>query len=421
MLTITQKHYIRKLYYNKGKSKTDIEKATGHNYRTITKYIEQQDFNEDNNNIKRSNKSEYLRPLIRECLISNKDLKKKHSVSTAESIYRYIENQGIEINVKKRRFRGIVREEKHLLQEDNDVYIDLVHPGGEAQIDFGEIQLKVNGTYIKKHELVLSFPHSNAGFVQITESEQSEALFEAMEKIFHYKGSVPTKIWFDQMSTAAIRKKDASGQVIMTNRMKHFSMHYTFESVFCNPYSGNEKGSVENKVGYYRRNLINPNRNLTTLEAMNQTLLAACDTDHLRKHYQHNETIQVRFNREKSHMLPVNPNPIDMSRVEKRKVDKYGHITFETNAYSVHPSYVKMWIFIRIREKKIDILNGTYELITTHTRSYHSFRTMTHWQDFIEPLKRRPRAIKYSGLYELLPENWQSFLHTLTKEDQNRH
>ena len=32
-------------------------------------------------------------------------------------------------------------------------------------------------------------------------------------------------------------------------------MHQGFNSNFCNPNSGNEKGLVENKVDFYRRNL----------------------------------------------------------------------------------------------------------------------------------------------------------------------
>ena len=45
MLTITQAHYIRKLYFDKGKTLKEIERGTGHNYRTIKKYIDQDDFN----------------------------------------------------------------------------------------------------------------------------------------------------------------------------------------------------------------------------------------------------------------------------------------------------------------------------------------------------------------------------------------
>ena len=36
----------------------------------------------------------------------------------------------------------------------------------------------------------------------------------------------------------------------------HLEEHYGFESHFCNLASGNEKGAVENGVGYCRRNYL---------------------------------------------------------------------------------------------------------------------------------------------------------------------
>ena len=39
---------------------------------------------------------------------------------------------------------------------------------------------------------------------------------------------------------------------------KQLSAHYGFEPVFCNPASGNEKGLIENLVGYIRRNVCVP-------------------------------------------------------------------------------------------------------------------------------------------------------------------
>jgi len=45
MLTMTQVNRIKKMYYSKGKNIKDITKATGHNYRTIIKYLEKDDFN----------------------------------------------------------------------------------------------------------------------------------------------------------------------------------------------------------------------------------------------------------------------------------------------------------------------------------------------------------------------------------------
>ncbi len=411
MLAITQVHYIRKLFFDKGKTIKEIEKATGHNYRTIRKYLEQKDFNETPRQVKRQNRSDYLRPHIRESLEAFKDLRQKHQLYTAEAIYRYLEEEKhIVINISKRRFRMLVAEEKQALKAGGDVFLDLHHPGGEAQVDFGEVILYENGEELKKHQLVLSFPYSNAGYVQLTHTEQSEALFEALEQIFRHIGCVPKKVWFDQMSTAALRKKDEAGNVRMSDRLTRFSAHYGFDAVFCNPYSGHEKGAVENKVGYYRRNFINPHRILTNLAHMNQRLLKQCDEDHQRKHYQKSETIQKLFETEKAKMRPLNSVVIDMCRMELRKVDKYGHITFEHNRYSVSPKHVHETVNLKIGAHTLTVLDSQYGVITEHTRDYHKQRTHTHWRDFIEPLIKRPRAMKYSGIYQLLPTSWQTHL-----------
>ncbi len=46
MLTMTQVKNIKKLYYSKGKKVNEIVKITGHNYRTVIKYLEKADFNQ---------------------------------------------------------------------------------------------------------------------------------------------------------------------------------------------------------------------------------------------------------------------------------------------------------------------------------------------------------------------------------------
>ncbi len=418
MLTITQVHYIRKLYYEKGKNYAEIARATGHNHRTIKKYIEKTDFRETPRKVKRTNRSDYLRSHIRECLQAYQELKKKHRLHKAESIHRYlVEEKGIEVTISKRRFRTLVAEERAALQEDGEVYLDLEHPGGEAQLDFGEIILENQGEMVKKHELVLSFPASNGGYVQITESEQSEALFEAMTAIFHHLGRVPRKIWFDRMSTAALRKKDEEGHVRMSERLTRFATHHGFEAVFCNPASGHEKGSVENKVGYYRRNFINLRREGQDLDAMNKALLSACDKDHEREHYRKKKRIATLLEEEKGLMNPLNPIPLDMNRWEKRRVDKYGHICFEGNSYSVHPRFVKNWVNLRVGARELVILDKEHEEIVRHRRDYKKGRTFTHWQDFMDTICQRPRALKYSAIYRLFPQNWQDYLENASKEE----
>jgi len=60
---------------------------------------------------------------------------------------------------------------------------------------------------------------------------------------------------------------------------------------FCNPASGNEKGNVENKVGYVRRNFLVPMPIVGQLPAWNATLLTRCEEDFDRPHYKKPGTI----------------------------------------------------------------------------------------------------------------------------------
>ena len=46
---------------------------------------------------------------------------------------------------------------------------------------------------------------------------------------------------------------------------------------YCNPYSGNEKGAVENAVGFLRRNLLVPVPRVGSLAELNALLREGCD------------------------------------------------------------------------------------------------------------------------------------------------
>jgi hypothetical protein len=46
MLTMTQIKNIKKMYYSKGEKVNEIVKITGHNYRTVIKYLKKDDFNQ---------------------------------------------------------------------------------------------------------------------------------------------------------------------------------------------------------------------------------------------------------------------------------------------------------------------------------------------------------------------------------------
>jgi hypothetical protein len=73
-----------------------------------------------------------------------------------------------------------------------------------------------------------------------------------------------------------------------------FKCHYGFSVSFCNPDAGHEKGHVENKVGYVRRNVFVPIPVVENLERWNQGLLSRMEEDFERPHYKKGLTIGVR-------------------------------------------------------------------------------------------------------------------------------
>ncbi|WP_099082816.1 hypothetical protein [Desulforamulus profundi] len=70
----------------------------------------------------------------------------------------------------------------------------------------------------------------------------------------------------------------------MTDTFTRFVLHHKFNAIFCNPNKGQEKGSVENKVGYQRRNFFVPVPTVTDLIQFNKDILTRCDEDMNREH-----------------------------------------------------------------------------------------------------------------------------------------
>lgn len=418
MLTITQVDYIREMYFNKGLSVSEIEKRTTHSRNTITKYIEQEDFNEHRYTRTKECKSDLVRPFVQKILKEDKHKRKKKR-HTAKRIYeRALQEIPDLCLISARTMRNIVAEERRSIYSDRECFLDLEHPGGEAQVDFGEIDIYEDGNLVKAHEFVLTFPASNAGFCQITRSETMEAVCESMEAIFEHIGKVPKRIWFDQMATASLRHKDINGNAVANPRFHKFAIHHGFEIVFCNPNSGNEKGSVENKVGYFRNNFFIPEVSIHDIFEYNKWLLKRCDEDNRRCHYKLKpQTIHSLFQQEKECMHDVNWIPYDYAREEKHHVYKNGHIKDDGNEYSVSPSRVGEKVRVKYYANELVIYDLDYREITRHRRSFDKGKKFTHWIDFITLIAKRPRALKYTEFYNLLPTTWQEYAASLGKDD----
>ena len=150
-----------------------------------------------------------------------------------------------------------VGQRKRELGADIHPALPLEHRGGEAQVDFGEADYILDGTLVHGSYLSVSFPFSNAGFLQLVPGQNAECLFEALMAIFVWIGGVALRLWFDNASTI-VTQVLGGGKRTFSERFLRFAEHFGFEVAICNPGAGNEKGNVENKIGYHRRNFLVP-------------------------------------------------------------------------------------------------------------------------------------------------------------------
>lgn len=134
-------------------------------------------------------------------------------------------------------------------------YLQLEWPAGQAQIDFGQAEAVIAGVRMVVHVFVVTFPFSNMRFVQAYRGETAECVCDGLRRVFEHIGMVPRLLVFDNATGIGRRTRD---KIIESRLFSQFKQHYRTQARYCNPYSGNEKGNVENAVGFLRRNLMVP-------------------------------------------------------------------------------------------------------------------------------------------------------------------
>ena len=118
------------------------------------------------------------------------------------------------------------------------------------------------------------------------------------------------------------------GEVVKeTELFARLRTHYGFEATFCNPASGNEKGNVENKVGFIRRNLLTPIVEITTLEDANPSLLQDCEAlQGNRVHYRKGRTTTELFRTDKEALRELPRAAFKAVSYQQARTDRYGGV-----------------------------------------------------------------------------------------------
>lgn len=305
------------------------------------------------------------------------------------------------------RFMKKVKEENQ--NQSNQGFLELEWHPGESQADFGEVECLYRGERVRKKYQTLSFPYSNNSLSQMFDGENAECVCQGLKNIFEANGAVPTLIIFDNATGVGRRM----GEVVrQTKLFAQFRAHYGFLVRFTNPDAGHEKGNVENKVGFTRRNWFVPVPQFDDIEEYSRSMLSM----HLKKaeelHYKKLVPIKELFEHDRKAFLDLPLTPFDVVRYVYVKADKYGKVQIDGNHfYSSAPEYGSRTLLVGIRAYTIDIYGSDSQLIVSHERQYGKLRTdSSDHRTSLAVLSRNVGAWANSGLRTMMPETVRDFL-----------
>lgn len=416
MLQVVEINYIRHEVNQKGRSYKDVAKSVKHDWRTVKKYANQEEFPQTLKQKRKSPVMDKVKPIIDQWLEEDLKFKKKFQRTAKRMFTQLMEEHNFEGSERSVR-RYVSKRKAELKKEAEGAALPLETVPGTAQVDFGKAPFHYGGTVIELPFLVMSFPFSNTFYYQVFPSENTECFLEGLQRIFMRLGNVPKTIRFDNLSPAVVKIHN-NGERDLTNSFERFVLHYGFEAEFCNPGSGNEKGHVENMVKYIRNNFLLPAPYFTDLDDFNEQQWLLAEKDQLRVHYEKEIEQRVLHQQTVEKHLVLPEKPFHCGRIQTVKADKSGLIHFETKLYSTSPRFAQKKVLIEVLYNEVRILDEDYQCIVCHPRLYGNQTKSMIWQPYLKLLAKRPRAIKYSGVYDQLPDEWQQYLKMCKEAEQ---
>ncbi|MCA9997495.1 MAG: IS21 family transposase [Anaerolineales bacterium] len=417
MITVIDRERIRRAYYLEGKSKRAIEREMHHSYQTICKAIESAQgqpytLSEPRNAPKLGPYKAKIDKIITEDRA--KPRKQRH---TAHNIYELMHADGY--RGSESTLRRYIGQQRQKLKRPA-IFIPLQFAPGEAgQVDWGEATVIINGEETKVQLLVMRLCYSRRTFVMAFPTQRQEAFFSGHIAAFRHFGGVPQTLIYDNLSTAVQQVLEGRNRQEQS-RFIRFRSHYLFNSRFCTPGAGHEKGGVEHGVKYSRQNYLVPIPQVQDYDELNSYLLEKCLADDQRQVHRQPDTIGMMWQIEQPHLRPCPDHDFAPYISREVTLTRYGQVIFETNRYSVPADKAQRHLTLRAYPFHIEILSDT-ELIAQHPRCYQRQQDILNPLHYLPLLKQRPGAFDHAQPIQQWRQSWPPLYDELLRQLQSQH
>jgi transposase len=280
-------------------------------------------------------------------------------------------------------------------RQRREVMIPLTYRAGDlAEVDFFEVLVDIGGTRRKAWLFLLRLMYSGRDFGWIYERQDQVSFLDGHVRAFAHLG-VPARVAYDNLR-AAVRRILVGGERALTDRFTALVSHYLFESCFCRPGEGHDKGGVEARGKAVRLQALVPIPCASTLEEINTTLLAQLDARREQRRAGHQQTIGELFAEEQAQLRTVDvPFVADATTVATISPRAIARI--EGATYSVPDRWAGLDLTTWIGATTVTFVGRTGERIV-HPRKRFGERSVDY-RHYLRTLAEKPQAVR-----QVLPE-----------------
>ena len=284
--------------------------------------------------------------------------------------------------------RDYVGDRRLVLKE---AFVPLAHAPGHAQVDFGEAQVVIGGVQQTAAVFVMSLPYSDDAFVQVFPQETAEAWCEGHVRAFKYFDGVPQTILYDN-SKRIVARILGDGKRQRTQMFSGLVSHYLFKDRFGRPACGNDKGKVENLVGFARRNFLVPIPRATSFEKLNAKLVRDCRKRRDRQMRGKDGTVGERFEADRCAFRALPGGTYGACDRRSGQATSQALVRYRLSDYSVPSAYAHRQVLIKGFVDKVVISCGAEE-IARHERSYERDDIVFYPLHYLALLEKKPGAL----------------------------
>ncbi len=399
MLTVKEWEQTRRAFHLEGKSINEIAQETGRAWRTVKKMVEANEPPQYRQKQKReARKLGPYRKQIRKMLAENKTLPRKQRW-TSPLICKAIEEDGYTgAESTVRHYVAQVRKEmKQSRRQQSDVYLPLeFDPGTDAQVDWGEGDVIMRGQQITVQLFLMKLSYSRRTFMMAFPSQKQESFFLGHVRAFEFFEGVPERLSYDNLKTA-VAEVLRGKQRVEQQAFYHFRGLYLFDSHFCTPGAGNEKGLVEHSVGYYRRRFMVPLPQVDSFAELNAYLYQRCLADDSRQVDGQPATIGEMWQAEKMALRSLPDHAYDCCRLINVRLNRYSQIQVGTNRYSVPTDKGQANMVVKMYPFRVEIYTpGDKEPVAVHERCYDRKQEIINPLHYLPLIRQRPGALHHA-------------------------